>query len=147
MIANKIRKICEERSGTMAVPIIVFLLIAVIIILFAMDIFNAMMKYQNVNYSAKSIAKIIECEGAVTDRAYNHMAELNKNFDMDMTFEVSDVTYFDSRVKSIQFRDSFKVTVKYTCGIKLASPVFSAPIIWNIDMEANVPGMSEVYWK
>lgn len=141
------KKIIRDKSGEMMLPIMIFILIAVIIFLYGLDIFNAALDYQNVTYSAKSITKVIECDGAVTDRAYKHMEELNESFNMNMTFDVSDVQYFDSRERSIQFRDPFKVTVKYTAEIQLASPVFSKPIVWKLPMSADVPGMSEVYWK
>lgn len=144
---NKIKKIGKDKSGTMAVPLLIFTLIAVIIFLYGLDLFNAALQYQNVSYSAKSITKVIECDGAVTDRAYQQMQALNKSFNMNMEFRVSEVNYFDSRERSIQFRDPFKVTVSCPYKITLASPVFSKPLVWTINLVADVPGMSEVYWK
>ncbi|QIB69775.1 DUF4320 family protein [Aminipila butyrica] len=146
-LLKKIRRLVTERSGDMGLPLMIFTLIAVIIFLFGLEVFSAAIKYQNVTYSSKSIAKVIESDGAVTERAYEQMEALNKSYNMDMTFEVSDVTYFNTRDRSIQFRDPFTVNVRYTASIQLASPLFLDPLVWDINMKADTPGMSEVYWK
>lgn len=144
---NKLSPLFKDERGEMMVKTIIFMLITVIIVLFSIDILNVAMKYQNVSYTSKSLAKIIECDGQVTSRIQDYLDELNTNLNMNMTYDVSDVTYINPVEQNIQFRDSFKVTVKDEAKVKILNPIFSPPIEFTLELKSDVNGISEVYWK
>lgn len=142
-----LKKLKEEEQGDIIVSVYLFVLLGVIILMYGLQLFSIAMDYQDVTYTAKSITKVIECDGAVSDRAYEQLEKLNRDFGLNMTFTVSDVNYFDNREKSIQFRDSFTVTVRDKAELVLANPSFGEPWVWEIPLVSNISGMSEVYWK
>jgi hypothetical protein len=139
--------ICDKK-GTVFVEAILKFLLAALIIITAIHLFDVAVKYNNVSYTAKSISKIIELEGALTSTATQQLADLNASFGMDMNFVISDVTWFSPMAQSIQFRDTFTVTVDFVYKFPVFDPIFAeAPVMVNIPMSADVTGMSEVYWK
>jgi len=143
-----INKLIKDKKGSVWIELILKLLIVSLIVLTAVHLFDVAIKYQHVSYTSKAIAKIIELEGALTPTAWQHLDDLNGNFNMDMTFTISDVTFFDPSVRSIQFRDTFRITVDFVYHFPIFDPLFTnVPVMVNIPMRADVLGMSEVYWK
>lgn len=148
MLKKILSRIRKDKKGEIFVEIVIKFLVITVLILFALNLFDVAIKYQNVSYTAKSIAKVVELEGSLTNTAYEQLNDLNHNFNMDMEFEISDVTYFDSRNKTIQFRDPFTITATYEYDLKILSPIFTTkPVVITIPMKADVSGMSEIYWK
>jgi Flp pilus assembly protein TadG len=143
-----LKRLYRDKKGAIFVELILKLLIVSLIVLTAVHLFDVAIKYQHVSYTTKSIAKIIELEGAVTPSASQQLTDLNNSFGMDMTFYVTDVHYFNAASKTIQFRDRFTVTVYYLYKFPVFDPIFTtAPVTVNIPMQSGITGMSEVYWK
>jgi len=138
----------KDKKGSVFVELILKLLIVSLIVLAAVHLFDVAIKYQHVSFTSKEIAKVVELEGALTATAWEHLSNLNDSFNMDMSFAISDVTYFDPAARSIQFRDTFTITVNYVYRFPVFDPIFTAvPVMINIPMRADVSGMSEVFWK
>jgi Flp pilus assembly protein TadG len=147
-LRKSIKSIKNDARGSVFVELIVKFLIFTVVLLLAINIFDLVLKYQNVSYASKTIAKTVELEGALTVAAYSQMEALNDNFGMDMSFDISNVTYFNPAARLIQFREPFTITVNYNYAFTVITPVFtSTPIVINVPMVATVNGMSEVYWK
>ena len=147
MIKRRITKMLKDKKGSMYVEILVFFLVVTVTVLTSINFYNVIINYQHVTYMAKSLAKTIELEGSVTDTAYEKLEALNQNFNIEAEMEISDVKYFDSFEKTIQFRDPFTVTISDTFELEVLSPMFSDPVIINIPLQSTITGMSEVYWK
>ena len=142
------KSIKDDVNGSVFVELIIKFLIFTVILLLAINIFDLVIKYQNVSYASKAITKTVQLEGALTAAAHNQMKALNNNFDMDMSFDISNVTYFNPAARRIQFREPFTITVNYEYPFTVITPVFTpAPLVINVPMRATVDGMSEVYWK
>ena len=143
-----LKSIKSDIRGSVFVELIIKFLIFTVVLLLAINIFDLVIKYQNVSYASKAITKTIELEGALTPAAYNQMDALNANFGMDMSFAISNVTYFNAAARRIQFREPFTVTVNFEYPFTVVTPVFTpSPLIIKVPMRATVDGMSEVYWK
>jgi len=141
-------KFIRDKKGSVFVELILELLIVSLIILTAVHLFDVAIKYQHVSFTSKEIAKVVELEGALTASAWQHLDSLNDSFNMDMTFAISGVTYFDPVTRAIQFKDTFTITVNFIYHFPIFDPIFTAaPVMINIPMRADVQGMSEVYWK
>jgi len=141
-------KLIKDKNGAVFVELILKLLIVSLIVLTAIHIFDVAIKYQHVSFASKEIARIIELEGALTPAAWQHLEDLNDSFNMDMTFTVSDVTFFNPASRTIQFRDPFTVTVNFVYRFPIFDPMFTTgPVMVNIPMRSGITGMSEVYWK
>ena len=142
------RKFIKDRKGSLFVELIIKLIVIAILLLNAINLFDVVLKYQHVSFASKTIAQTVELEGALTSLAYDQMDNMNSNFGMDMSFDISNVSYFNASAHTIQFRDPFTITISYTYKYIIATPLFTAtPVSIDIPMRATVNGMSEVYWK
>lgn len=146
-IRNLMKRFRTDQRGEMFVEMMVKMVVSVVLILFFVQVFAVIVKYQNITYISKSITKVIEQEGAVTNSAYEKLDALNENLATDVTINISDVRYFDSHARTIQFRDSFVVTASDSFDLQICSPVFAPPVEIHIPMTSTITGMSEVYWK
>lgn len=144
---NRINKIIRSKKGTIYIEILITFIVVTVIILTSINLFNIVMKYQDITYMSKSLARTIEIEGAVSNEVYDKLDALNENFSTNATMTISDVTYFNSMDKSIQFRDPFTITIEGTYEFQILSPLFADPVVIDIPMKSNITGMSEVYWK
>lgn len=144
---KRMGKFIHNRKGNMYIQTIIFLLLTVIILLFAVDLIAALMQYQNVTYSTKMLATLIECDGQVTSNIDDQLHRLNVAYGMDMRYEVIDTTYLIGSGRKIQFGNPFTVVIHNTYRLKIADPLFAGPIYFDINMQAKQHGMSEVYWK
>lgn len=137
----------KKKEGELLWTPLVMLTFTVLFMFLGMHLFNTMLTYQRVNYITKTITKTIELEGQVNQDAWTELSELNKSLGTHATMEITNVRYFNASQKTIQFRDSFTVTVRDTYSFPLLTPTFSDPVILKIPISSTLPGMSEVYWK
>ncbi|MDD4566118.1 MAG: DUF4320 family protein [Eubacteriales bacterium] len=144
---DKLKKLLKDKRGSLYFELLVFFLVVTVWIMTSINFYNAVINYQNINYMAKSLAKTIELEGAVTGEVYDKMEALNENFNIDADMKITNIRYYDSFSKTIQFRDPFTVTVSDTFRLEVLSPLFSDPVYLDIPLSASITGMSEVYWK
>lgn len=142
-----LKSLQKDRRGEIFVELIVKILTITVIILFALNIFDIVIKYQHVTYMSKSITKTIEQEGAVNSIANDKLDALNTNFNTKAKYNVSNVKYFNALEGTIQFRDSFTVTVSDNYKLTILDPLFASPLVLDIPMSSTITGMSEVYWK
>ena len=141
------KSIKDDVGGSVFVELIVKFLLVAYVMLLAINLFDVVIKYQNVTYTAKSLAKLVELEGELTDSAQRKLIDLNESFGMDMKFKI-DASYLSPGSNKIQFRNPFTIEVSYEYRLPIIDPVVAkAPIEIPIRMSADVTGMSEVYWK
>lgn len=139
--------LCDQK-GEIYYEIIVKTVIVVVMLLTVINFYTAFIEYQNVNYTCKRVVRAIELEGAVNANIDNIFNQLKEQYKLDdMTYEVSDVSYFDEGTKKIQLSGNFTVTVKHNYTMQVLNPLFAPPLCISIPMTADITGMSEVYWK
>jgi hypothetical protein len=125
---------------------IVKTLIVVVFLLTVIGFYNIFIRYQNVNYAAKRVARAIEIEGQVNGSVTSLFNRLNSELGINASFRVINTSYFDASRK-IQLRDTFTVEVTASYGFQILNPTFAPPVVINIPIRVAITGMSEVYWK
>ncbi len=136
----------RSKSGEMYYELIVKTLIVVVFLLTVINLYNVFIRYQNVNYVAKRVARAIEIEGQVNSSVTSLFNSLNSELGLNASYRVVNTSYFDASRK-IQLRDTFTVEVRASFDFQILSPMFAPPVVINIPLQSNITGMSEVYWK
>ncbi len=138
----------KKRRGASYYELIIIVILTVSLIMTMINIYGAFIKYQNVKYTNRRITRNIEIEGAYNSNTENLFNELKNEYNLDgATFTVSEVAYFKNSDKTIQLRDTFKVTIDYMYEFDFFNGELGVPVTINIPMKSNLVGVSEVYWK
>jgi uncharacterized membrane protein len=124
--------------------LIIKTLIVVVFLLTVINLYNVFIRYQNVNYVAKRVARAIEIEGQVNGSVTSLFNSLNSQLGLNASYQVTNTSYFDASRK-IQLRNTFTVEVRASFNFHILSPMFAPPVVIGIPLKANITGMSEVY--
>lgn len=144
----KLRQFLKERRGSAFVELVIKFMVITVMLLFILQVFAVVMQYQDITYIAKTVTRVVEQEGALNSTAYEILNKLNENMGTEAELDISNVRYFNNLEKTIQFRDTFVISISDSYNLKILSPIFvKKPIVIEVPMTASITGMSEVYWK
>lgn len=147
-VTIKLRQFLKERRGSVFVELVVKFMVITVMLLFILEVFAVVMQYQDITYIAKTVTRVVEQEGALNNTGYEMLNKLNENMGTDAELEISNVRYFNNLEKTIQFRNTFVISISDSYSLKILSPIFvKNPLVIDIPMTASITGMSEVYWK
>lgn len=147
-VTLKLRQFLKERRGSAFVELVIKFMVITVMLLFILEVFAVVMQYQDITYIAKTVTRVVEQEGALNTTAFEMLDKLNENMGTNAELEISNVRYFNNLEKTIQFRDTFVISISDSYNLKILSPIFvKNPIVIVVPMTASITGMSEVYWK
>jgi len=139
----------KNKKGEAYYGLIIKTVVVIALVVTAISVFSIFVKYQNANYICKRITREIELSGAAVPSDINSTFNaLTSELGLENTsWSISNVTYFNNSEKTIQLRDTFKITVNTTYYIEVLDPLFDDAISVAIPMTATLTGMSEVFQK
>ena len=139
------RRFIRDRTGEAYVDVAITLLIVITFFASLMALFPIFTAQQNLNQTAKYMARTVELYGKADDATLKSVTE-NGNFIIPDSIEV-DTVWDDAAKKTIQLKTPFVVTITKTVPIVIMRPALGEPVEINVNIAASAQGISEVYFK
>ena len=155
----KLKKILKSKRGEAYIGVVIFLLVAVFMTAFLIQMGGLVMTKLALDDQAKQVVKVVQLQGGVNDKTKATIENVQKNYSVDKN---GDGDYDDAGEKvvkivvtgeslvakegvtdeyMIQLGDSFEVNLK--CGYCIGF----GPAAIKVPLESRQVGVSEVYWK
>ncbi|MCL2060016.1 MAG: DUF4320 family protein [Oscillospiraceae bacterium] len=135
----------DRETGAFYVDALIVFSVFIAVIFSFLAAPEVMVKKQELDYIAKTVARRIERDGMAGGALWQTIHELSGETGIS-----PDVTWagaFQGAESKIQIRDRFTVTVRFTVRVRLFEPSFGAPVYMDIPIQKTLSGVSEVYWK
>ncbi len=133
---EKVRKMTEENNGTGNTDTLVLIIITIMIIAFAMQLFQVYMTKQKVDTFATELMRVAEIAGQVGSATTAKEATLKENLGIDPSVSWS-------RTGKVQLNQEVTVTVSIVKDLGLFGEFGSFPVT----LKGVASGKGEVYWK
>jgi Flp pilus assembly protein TadG len=139
------RRFIRDRTGEGYVDVAITLLIVITFFASLMALFPIFTAQQNLNQTAKYMARTVELYGKADDATLQSVT-VNGHYIVPDTVEV-DTVWYDVNQKTIQLKTPFVVTVTKTVPISIMRPALGESVEIKVKITASARGISEVYWK
>ncbi len=143
---NAMKILKSEKGVATFLNLFVRVLVACFLIMLTINVAGLLVHYQNVNFIARELTKVVEQDGRVDTQFLNiRLNQLNDELNCEATFEVvPENSYFtcDGQSKCIQYRDDFTMYVTDTHILKVSDKLGH-----EFTITADQDGKSEVFWK
>lgn len=138
-----VRKFIRDQTGEGYIDVAVATLILFTLMASLMALFPIFTTQQSLNNTARQLARLAEVTGSTQDA----LGELDTLSVLQPDTIQWDTEWQDESMKKIQLKTPFSVTVTKQVPIVIFRPALSAPIAFNLTIQASASGVSEVYWK
>jgi hypothetical protein len=142
---NSLRKIfpvtMRSKRGYGYIDVVVFLLVSMMIIVLALNIFSFLTIKQDMDYFAKEMIDSATVNGCTTGETITRYNELADETGIHPSYSWT-ANYYNSAYQRVQLGDTIKITLTYSTNVQ-GFGVFQIPIT----LTATHSGLSQNYWK
>jgi hypothetical protein len=137
----KIKNIIQSKRGEGYIDVVVGILVSMMILVLALNVFSFLTIKQDMDYFAKEMIFAASAYGRTNEEADTRYNELlaETGIEPAVTWEAS---YFNDSDKTVQYGNTIAVTLTYHTYVK-GLGVFKIPIT----LTAKHSGLSQKYWK
>ena len=138
---KKIIQVLQNRRGEGYLDVVVSVLVSMMLIVLALNVFSFFTIKQDMDYFAKELIKAATVNGTtsgVTNERYLEL-ESETGFSPNCQWEA---TYYNASESTVQLGDTITVTLYYNTYLQ-GFGVFKIPVT----LTASYSGLSQKYWK
>ena len=139
------RRFIRDQTGEGFIDVAVMILIIFVFMASLMALFPIFTTQQDLNQTAKYMARTVELYGKADDETLQSVTE-SGNFIKPDSIDIS-TTWENTDEKTIQLKTPFAVIITKTIPIVIMRPALGDPVAINVQISASAQGISEVYWK
>jgi len=139
------KRFIRDQTGEGFIDVAVTILIIFVLMASLMALFPIFTAQQDLNQTAKYMARTVELCGKADDETLQSVTE-NSNFIKPDSIDIS-TDWENAADKTIQLKTPFTVTVTKTVQIVILRPALGDPVTTKVKITASANGISEVYWK
>jgi len=137
----RIKSILKSKRGDGYIDVVVSVLISMMLIVLALNVFSFLTVKQDMDYFAKEMIYSASAYGKTTGEVNNRNTELVVETGLNPTITWQ-TTYFNASAKTVQLGNTITVALTYSTYVK-GFGVFKIPIT----LTAKHSGLSQKYWK
>ena len=138
---KKLKNILKNNRGDGYIDVAVTVLIFMMLIVLALNVFSFLSIKQDMDFYAKELSYCATSFGKTSDEVEERSDELSEQTGLSPTI-VWETDYFESSERTVQYGDSIKVTLTYDTYLQGFGAV-RVPIT----LTATHSGLSMKYWK
>lgn len=138
------KKLCEvfgNNRGEGYIDVVVSVLVSMMIIVLALNVFSFLTIKQDMDYFAKEMIEAATANGTTIGRTIDRYYELEEETGIYPSCYWS-TTYYNTSERTVQLGDTITVTLNYDTYLK-GFGIFKIPIT----LTAKHSGLSQKYWK
>jgi hypothetical protein len=137
-----LKRIYKSKRGEGYIDVAVMVLVSVMTLVIAINVFALIIQKQNLDYFAKELLNTAATYGRISTEVNSRYNELKAQ--TGLSPEVTwTATYYDSTDKKVQLADTIKVKLTFTTSFQGTGEFLPIPIT----LTAGGSTLSERYWK
>lgn len=137
----KLIKVLKNKNGGGYVEAVVSVLVAMMMIVLALNVFSFLTLKQDLDYFAKEMLETATVHGRTTGETTSRYYELAAETGLYPSYYWT-ANYYNYSYQYVQLGDSIKITLYYYTYVQ-GFGIFKIPIT----LTAEHSGLSQVYWK
>lgn len=137
----KLINIIKSKKGEAYIDVVVSVLVSMMVIILALNVFEFLTIKQDMDYYAKEMITAATVTGKTTGEVTERFEELTEDTGLNPDIMWT-ADYYNESLKTVQLGDTIKVTITYNTYVK----GFGAIKI-PITLTAVHSGLSQKYWK
>lgn len=138
---TRIKSILKSKRGDGYIDVVVSVLVSMMLIVLALNVFSFLTVKQDMDYFAKEMIYSASAYGKTIGEVNTRYNELVAETGLNPTITWQ-TTYFNASAKTVQLGNTITVTLTYSTYVK-GFGVFKIPIT----LTAKHSGLSQKYWK
>jgi hypothetical protein len=137
-----LKRIYKSKRGEGYIDVAVMVLVSVMTLVIAINVFALIIQKQNLDYFAKELLNTAATYGRISTEVNSRYNELKAQTGLSPEITWA-ATYFDSTDKKVQLADTIKVKLTFTTSFQGTGEFVPIPIT----LTAGGSTLSERYWK
>lgn len=147
-IRKKITDFSKDTEGSESIEVLYSIIALCALFMVSFMILSYALEVNNVNFANRHVVRTIEVTGQATNIESTFQNALgNSELITNRQISISDVTYKNPLTKTIQLKNTFRVTASVDYIIPLINPGSLNGVNIKLPIKTSVTGMSEVYWS
>jgi Flp pilus assembly protein TadG len=139
------RNFIRDQSGEGFLDVALTILILFTLMASLMALFPIFTVQQDLNQTAKYMARTVELTGRADDATLQSVTEDGRFVKPDSI--IIDTEWGNAAEKTVQLKTPFIITVTKNVPIVIMRPALGEPVTIKVKVSASANGISEVYWK
>lgn len=135
-------KSLRNRKGEGYIDTVIAVLVSMMLIVFALNVFSFFTLKQDLDYFAKEMLYSATTSGRTTNEVSVRYVALCEEFGFSPSYSYTGTDYYNASTGKVQLGDTVIVTITYNTYVK-GLGVFKVPIT----IKACHSGLSQMYWK
>ena len=136
------KKLLKSRRGDGYIDVVVGVLVSMMLIVLALNVFSFFTLHQDLDYFAKEMVEAACADGQTGGEANRRAEELSEEQGISPSYSWNAEYMTPTSARRVQLGDSMTIQVRYTAYVQ-GLGVFRIPVT----MTVTHSGVSERYWK
>ena len=136
------KKLLKSRRGDGYIDVVVGVLVSMMLIVLALNVFSFFTLHQDLDYFAKEMVEAACADGQTGSEAVRRAEELSEELGISPSYSWSAEYMTPTSARRVQLGDSMTLQVRYTAYVQ-GLGIFRIPVT----MTVTHSGLSERYWK
>ncbi|MEG0834860.1 MAG: DUF4320 family protein [Christensenellaceae bacterium] len=132
----------KNNRGDGYIDVVVAVLVAMMLIVLALNVFSFLTVKQDMDYFAKEIIEVATANGSTAGDVNQRYYELAYETGISPGYDFSGSEFYNNSRNKVQLGDKIKITMRYSTYVK-GFGIFRIPV----SMTVVHSGLSEKYWK
>ena len=136
------KKLLKSRQGDGYIDVVVGVLVSMMLIVLALNVFPFFTLHQDLHYFAKQMLEAARADGHTGGEAVRRAEELSEELGITPSYSWNAEYMTPVSARRVQLGDSMSIRVQYTAYVQ-GLGIFRIPVT----MTVTHSGLSERYWK
>jgi len=135
------KKIIQSKRGDGYIDVVVAVLVSMMLLILALNIFSFFTLKQDMDYYAKEVLEVACVEGRTSGKINNRYFDISDEMGFYPSYSWQ-TTYYNTTYQRVQLGDQIKITMTYRTYLN-GFGIFKIPVTLTVTQS----GISEKYWK